>query len=167
MMSPGRVYASTVVVLALCCIPSQVWAQPAPAAGIEVVVPPDVPPGADIIEPVTRSARAPFDGQLLSTDTAIRWTNRLRWYRETMTRFVAQHDEIITALNDSNARAMSVVSNSLGREIQGLRTDLRTQARLLQPDPVPFYKTWGFAFALGCGLATVIVGFVAYALTAI
>lgn len=41
----------------------------------------DIPPGEDVIESVAKGKPAPFDGQLFSPDTALRWSNWLLQYQ--------------------------------------------------------------------------------------
>lgn len=41
----------------------------------------DIPPGEDVIESVSKGKPAPFDGQLFSPDTALRWSNWLLQYQ--------------------------------------------------------------------------------------
>lgn len=130
------------------------------------VGPPSIPPGEDQIEALSLGARAPFEGMLLSTDTSIRWVNRLRWWREAFRLRVEQNEELLTAVRNSHSREIDVVRGSYEREIDGLRADIRRTVALYERqleryrDP-PFYKEWGFAFGVGVVLVGAIVGITA------
>lgn len=128
--------------------------------------PPDLPPGDDTIEAVSQGEAAPFQGMLLNTDTAIRWTNRLLWYRQAL-RLRSEHfDDAVVMIQGSHARELGLIEGSYGREIEGLRQDLRDQAAAFAQSQDPaFYETWGFALALGVVLAGTLVGFSAWALS--
>lgn len=152
---------SLVLAAALVLAPmTRVWAQDAPDT------PPDLPPGDDTIEAVARGEAVPFQGMLLNTDTAIRWTNRLLWYQQAL-RLRSEHfDDAVVMIQGSHARELGLIEASYAREIEGLRQDLRDQATAFarSQDPV-FYETWGFALALGVVLAGTLVGFSAWALS--
>lgn len=136
------------------------------AAQEAVPTPPSIPPGDDVIVVTHVGDRATTAGMLLDTDTAIRWTNRLTWWRETF-RLHLEHDaEVTLALQHSHELELSIVRESYEREIEGLRTDLRDavtryEAELAARRNPPFYETWGFAFGMGVLVTGVIVGLVA------
>lgn len=137
----------------------------APTLAQEAPQPPDLPPGEDRIESVSQGRIAPFSGMLLDTDTAIRWTNRLTWWRETFSLRLRQQAEILDALRASHQTELEIVRASAVREIEGLRTDLRTSTEryeemLAHEREQPFYETWGFAFGLGALAMGVVVGVV-------
>lgn len=134
-----------------------------PANAQEALSPPDLPPGEDRIEAVAAGVRAPFDGMLLDTDTAIRWTNRLLWWRETFQLRLHEHAAVLEALRRSHDTELTVVRESYEREIVGLREDLRAstlryEAELAERRNPPFWETWGFAFGMGALAMGVIVG---------
>ncbi len=102
---------------------------------------------------------------LLDTDTAIRWTNRLRWWPETFRLHLAEDLEVLEALRRSHDTEMGIVRDSLTREVEGLRTDLRDavlryETELARHRNPPFYETWGFAFGMGVVLTGVVVALV-------
>lgn len=135
----------------------------APASAQEALQPPDLPPGEDRIEAVTAASRAPYDGMLLDMDTAIRWTNRLTWYRETLQLRLREASEVLAAVRQSHETEITVLRESYVREIEALRTDLRTQVlryetELARHRDPPFYETWGFAFGMGALAMGVVVG---------
>lgn len=124
------------------------------AAQDDSPVPPEIPPGADRIESLSEGRAAPFTGMLLDTDTAIRWTNRLRWWREAFRLQVREDLEVLDATRRSHALEMDVIRESYVREINGLRDTARDLAtsyerQLAKYRNPPFYKQWGFAFAMG------------------
>lgn len=128
---------------------------------------PDVPLGDDAMEALSAGDRAPYEGILLSTDTAIRWTNRISWYRHELRLTIDEWTARELATAASHERELTLVRESYTREIDGLREDLRAaveryEAQLAEArrDP-PFYETWGFAFGMGVLVTGVLVGVVA------
>ena len=141
------------------------WLLPGTVAAQDIN-PPDIPPGEDHIEAMTSGERAPFTGMLLETDTAIRWTNRLRWWRETFQLRLREQGEILDALRRSHTVEIEVIRQSYEREITGLREDFRQMVDLYERQleryrNPPFYETWGFAFGMGAVAVSVVVGVVA------
>ena len=141
------------------------WLLPG-AVAAQDVNPPDIPPGEDHIEALTSGERAPFTGMLLETDTAIRWTNRLRWWRETFQLRLREQGEILDALRRSHTVEIEVIRQSYEREITGLREDFRQMVDLYERQleryrNPPFYETWGFAFGMGVVVVSVVVGVIA------
>jgi hypothetical protein len=141
------------------------WLLPG-AVAAQDINPPDIPPGEDHIEAMTSGERAPFTGMLLETDTAIRWTNRLRWWRETFQLRLREQGEILDALRRSHTVEIEVIRQSYEREIIGLREDFRQMVDLYERQleryrNPPFYETWGFAFGTGVVAVSVVVGVVA------
>lgn len=135
---------------------ARVAAQDAPAA-------PNLPPGTDRITSVQEGGRAPYAGMLLDTDTAIRWTNKLLWWPTAFRLHLAQDVEELAARDRSAGTELRIVQESLGREITGLRTDLREavtryERELASYRDPPFWETWGFAFGMGALALGVIVG---------
>lgn len=135
-------------------------------ATVEVPVPPAMPPGDDNIVSMQTGDRAQHAGMLLDTDTSIRWLNRLTWWHETF-RLHLQHDvEIQAAMAASHQRELDQQAASFGREIDGLRTDLRDavtryETELAARRNPPFFETWGFAFGMGGLAVAVVVGLLA------
>lgn len=127
---------------------------------------PVIPPGDDRIEHVVAGSRAPYDGMLLDTDTAIRWTNRITWLRETLRLRTEEHSRILAAIQASALRDQQILEQSYTRQIEALRQDLRDavtryERELLRHRDPPFYETWGFAFGVGVLVTGIIVGVVA------
>jgi tetrahydromethanopterin S-methyltransferase subunit F len=133
---------------------------------VEPREPPDLPPGDDVITALTEGARAPYTGMLLDTDTAIRWTNRLNWFRNEL-RLVMQTDaKILAAVRRSHETELRLVRESYEREIEGLRNDLRHQAETFaqaQARGHPWYDTFVFGVIIGVVFSCVLVGLTAWA----
>lgn len=121
-----------------------------------------LPPGPDTIETMAPRQPAPYAGMLLSTDTAIRWTNALRWWPETFQLRMAHLEAVFTTTLESADRRRVIEVESLGREISGLRNDIRIQARRYERelailrDP-PFRQTRAFGFVSGFTLAVLLL----------
>lgn len=133
----------------------------APQPGIPT--PPDIPSGTDRIQPATQGQPAPFTGMLLDTDTAIRWTNRLRWYQEEFRLHLTMDAQVQDALRSDGDARVTIVTASYQRLLDNLRQDLRDQAATFararaQENNKPFWESWGFAFALGIVVAGLLVG---------
>lgn len=124
--------------------------------------PPDVPPGDDVITSLDVGDPAPHAGQLLDTDTAIRWTNRLRWYSFRLRLMESEYTQSTDAIEQSWMRRIRILDESYQREILGLREDLRGQAedfaeRLSDAENTAWYETWTFGFIVGTALTTAVV----------
>jgi len=103
---------------------------------------------------------------LLDTDTAIRWTNRLRWWREAFRLQVREDLEILDATRRSHELEIVVIRDSYTREIDGLRETARQlvlnyEQQLQRYRNPPFYEQWGFAFGLGATVVAVVGALVA------
>ncbi len=137
----------------------------APAAAQDVPHAPDLPPGADRITAVAEGGRAPYAGMLLDTDTAIRWTNKLLWWPTAFRLHLEQDAEALAARDRSTDAQVQIVEASMGREVTGLRSDLREavtryERELASYRNPPFYETWSFAFGMGALALGVIIGVV-------
>jgi ElaB/YqjD/DUF883 family membrane-anchored ribosome-binding protein len=103
---------------------------------------------------------------LLDTDTAIRWTNRLSWFRNELRLVMRTDAEILAAVRRSHETELRLVRESYEREIEGLRGDLRHQAETFaqaQAREHPWFDTFAFGAVVGIVLAGVIVGLTAWA----
>lgn len=151
-----------VLLLLLCLLPSPASAQegaPVPEGDV------DVPPGEDRIVVAREGTPAPFTGQLFDQPTALRWGNRIVRYRMRIRLLEQELTVTRDAYEASITERLRLQSESYGREIEGLRTDLRDQAaryesELAQHRNPPFYETWGFAFGMGVLLTAVVVAVV-------
>lgn len=119
---------------------------------------PAIPEGPDRIESLPEGQRAPYTGMLLDTDTAIRWTNALRWWPEAFRLRVqllgAIHEETVA----SYERRLTLVEESYTREIEGLRQDVRdVSQRLADAMTREWYETVGFGVVVGVVISAVIV----------
>lgn len=154
-------------------LPAMAMAQQTPPAGAQAApLPPDIPPGTDRIVPATQGQPAAFTGMLLDTDTAIRWTNRARWYQEEFRLHLTMDASVQDALRHDGDARVDIVTQSYQRLLDNLRQDLRTQATTFaaaqaREHDKPFWESWGFSFTLGVIVAGVLVGFVAWALSSL
>ncbi len=120
---------------------------------------PAIPEGVDRIESVTQGQPAPFSGMLLDTDTSIRWVNALRWWPMTF----ENHGQLFLAIFDeaeaSYERRLSLIEDSYGREITGLRENVRDISQQLADSLTrEFHETVEFGVLLGVIISMVIVG---------
>jgi hypothetical protein len=123
---------------------------------------PAVPEGVDEVVALQQGARAPYDGMLLSTDTAIRWTNALRWWPETFRLRLQLMGQIFDEQEQSYQLRLRIVEESYGREIAGLRQDARELAdRLARAMDRPWYDTVAFGIGVGAVVVLIIGGLVA------
>lgn len=154
-------WAVLATLLAVLGAPGALQAQETPVA---VPEPPDVPPGEDRIESLALRAPAPFAGMLLDTDTAIRWTHRLEWYRAELQLQLRTAASILAAERSSHETELTLTSDSYTREIEGLMRDIREQAQRYEEElarlraPQPFWESWGFAFGMGVLVTGIVVG---------
>jgi hypothetical protein len=138
----------------------------APGAAEAALEPPDIPPGDDVITAMAEGSRALHAGMLLDTDTAIRWTNRLSWFRNELRLVLRTDSEILSALRRSHETELRIVRTSYEREIEGLRGDLRQQAQTFAAARAaehPWFDTFAFGAVIGVVLSGVLVGLVAWA----
>jgi len=141
-----------------------VWLAPvlAFAQEVEAPVPPAVPPGVDRIEAVVEGGRVPFRGMLLDTDTAIRWTNALRWWPQEYVLVLRAHRRELALLEGSHERQLRIAEESYRREIDGLRADLQRQATQFmearQANERAWHDTFGFGLTVGIVVAAVFAG---------
>lgn len=121
---------------------------------------PDEPPGDDVITDLDAGTRAPHRGILLDTDTAIRWRNRMQWYRNELALRIRLLDDTQRILIESHGRELEAVRASYEREIEGLRTDLREQAEeyAAQIRGPEWWETGTFGFAMGVLVTVLIAG---------
>ena len=131
----------------------------------------DVPAGSDVIVVAREGVAAPFTGQLFDQATALRWGNRIVRYRMRIHLLEEELTATRTAYDTSMTERLRLQAESFGREIDGLRTDLRDQAARYEGELAryrnqPFWESWGFAFGMGALVVAVIVGVVGAAILA-
>jgi len=130
----------------------------------------DYPPGDDQIVPLGLGDRAPFEGQLFSTDTAIRWGFRLQTLRLQLETDVAREREICAAQNDLLTTKMQLAADNQLFQLTTLREQLVAQqqqvvelnAQLAEAKDTPWYATWTFGLAVGIVVSGVLVGLTGY-----
>lgn len=120
---------------------------------------PAIPEGPDVITSLTEGQRAPHGGMLLDTDTAIRWTNALRWWPEAFRLRVSLLGAIYDETQASHAIQLRIVEESYGREITGLRQDVRDMAQqVADARSRAWYETVEFGLVMGMLIVLVIGG---------
>jgi hypothetical protein len=159
-----KLLAPILAVLALFVLPGQSKAQETAPRATQAPVAPSIPTGEDVITILQLNERAPHAGMLLNTDTSIRWTNRLNWYRNELQLNINTNLRITEALEHSHAVELRLVEESYRREILGLRADLREQARRLTREE-PWYSTFSFGLIIGTVVSAAVVGFTAWAVS--
>ena len=113
-----------------------------------------IPPGDDKIVSVKKTDPAPIDGQLYSTDTAIRWAFWLQQYKYRLKADVEQAQQVCKAETDYRDKAL-VIENDRNGKVEKDLTDrlIRSEkARLAAEDEArnpPWYRTTGFGVVLG------------------
>lgn len=113
--------------------------------------------GNDNITHLQAGAKAPYEGILLDLDTASKWTLRADWAQKQLQLDSDLLRSVMQQEIDARERLLLASKESYEREIVGLRTDLREQAKTFEKSqrPTPFYKTGAFGFAMGALIAGV------------
>lgn len=134
------------IFLALCVMLSStaVYAQPVEA----------IPPGDDVIVAIKKGVQAPFDGQLFSSETALRWANWLKQFRARLELDVKRANdvcEVEKGYRDSllvieRERAASVERDLQDRLKASEAARLRAEEAMRDP---AFYKTPEFGVIIG------------------
>jgi hypothetical protein len=130
----------------------------------------DYPPGDDQIVPLALGGRAPFDGQLFSTDTAIRWGFRLQRLRLQLEEDVAREREICAAQNDLLTTKMGLAAENQQFQLTTLRDQLAGEhqtildltAQLAAAEEPPWYRTWTFGLIVGVVMTGALVAVSGY-----
>jgi len=130
------------VVSALILASSSAYAQ-------EVVA---VPPGPDSIVPLRKGEPAPFDGQLFSNETAIRWANWLAQYKM----LVKSDVDLQKKLCEADTQLLQKKLDLENQEYQRVTTELQAKLTKAQEEAAnpPFYRTP--LFNIGVGVVTTI-----------
>lgn len=149
------------LVVLLLTLPRLAWADPPSVAPLT-----PVPPGEDIIIPITKGEISPIDGQLFSTESAIRWGNYLQQCRVRLTADVQlqanKDQEQINYLNQVVAleqKKYDTVVPDYQKRLQDAETALAA--------PTPWYKTVTFGVALGVLVAVAVGATTAYLISAV
>lgn len=127
-------------------IPSVLYAQTPPIATI--------PPGDDKISVIHKGDQAPSDGQLYSTDTALRWAFWLQQYKYRLKSDVEQVQQVCKAETEYRDKSL-VVEKTRADKVEKDLADrlLRSEkARLSAEDEArnpPWYRTREFGLVLG------------------
>jgi len=128
-----------------------------------------IPPGDDTIVSLEKGKPAPFDGQLFSIDTALRWGFWLQQYKlrlredvelaqkkcEVELTYKTKELEIATKYNDT------VEKDLTDRLLKSEKRTIEWQDEALNP---PFFKSLTFGVILGTVVTGTIAGLVIWAL---
>lgn len=114
----------------------------------------DIPPGDDKIVSVAKEEKAPFSGQLFSSDTALRWANWLQQYKLRLRVDVQKEIEVCKATTDykdkvvqiEKARAAKVEEDLVDRLQRAETARLTAEEEARNP---AWYKTREFGLVLG------------------
>lgn len=148
--------ALLVSMLCLALLPvSQAYATPDWVAAIGTEQPPPFLLGDDRITHVAKGSAAPYEGVLLDLDTAARWTMRIDWGQKQLRLDADILRAVMVQELAAKDKLLQLSQKSYEREIEGLRGDLRDQAKTFakSQQPTPFYKTGAFGLAMGVVLS--------------
>lgn len=113
-----------------------------------------IPPGDDKIVSIKKGQPAPFDGQVFSNDTALRWANWLKQLRARLELDVKKEKDVCTVetkhrdelLGIERARAGAVEKDAQERLRRSEEARLKAEEIARNP---PFYKTMEFGMIMG------------------
>lgn len=157
-----------VAALLFLLLSSSAYAQdiPSPDADIE-----DIPPGEDQIIPLKEGEEAPFDGQLFSPATALRWANWLRQYKYKLEWDVNLVSDVCRANLDYKEELLEIEKkkgDDIQRDLED-RLSRSEQARLAAEEEArnpPWYRTWEFGVGVGVVSTVALIAVTAVALNA-
>lgn len=115
---------------------------------------PAIPPGEDVIVPLSKGQVAPFQGQLFDTNTALRWGLWLQQYQSRMGLERERADKLCRVELDFADSILSIQQEKSTRLEEDLKERLRrTEESLIKAEdrlsnPV-WYESGAFHFALG------------------
>jgi hypothetical protein len=138
---------------------------PVPAVKLE-----PIPPGDDIIRSIKKGQTAPFDGQLFSPETALRWSNYLDQYDVQLKLVTKTTRELCQLELHYKAEAERVEREAHAQNVRELleRVDrLERQNLALQKkaqEKPPWYKTRTFGVVLGATGSAALFGASVWAL---
>jgi len=113
----------------------------------------EIPPGADEIVSVKKGQPAPFDGQLFSPDTALRWANWLQQYKYRLVWDVEREQKLCVEENGYRDKLL-VIEKERSKKVEDDLTErlkVTEQARIdaeLAQEP-PWYNTTVFGIVVG------------------
>jgi hypothetical protein len=117
----------------------------------------DFPPGEDQIVPLAVGDRAPFEGQLFETTTAIRWGFRIQSLRLRLDADVAAANESCAVQTELLTTKLNLAQERFDFNVTML-TDARDQLQaqvvqlteaLADAQDTPWYRSWTFGLVVG------------------
>jgi hypothetical protein len=134
------------VLLSLLVLPTVAYGEEAPEPEDEVV-------------PIERGDRAPFTGQLFPTELAIRMGMRIERLELRLQADVERERRSCEIRLEFESRRLALEQERRDFEIQQLTERVEHQAEeLAQARITPWYRGWGFAFAMGVVGSIILVG---------
>lgn len=125
------------------------------------------PPGDDKITAVFKGDKVPYDGQLFSPETSIRWAFWLQQYQQRLKADVDKEQAICSVKDEYHDSVLSIEKEKYASVTKDLKDKLlesekeRVAAEEEARNP-PWYKTWTFGLILGVvGSAGIFAGSVA------
>lgn len=120
------------------------------------------PPGDDRIAPLGLGEKAPFEGQLFDTPTALRWANWLKQYKYRLKADVELSEKICVVKGEysekvlaaEKERASTVETDLKTRLLRSEQSRVKAEYELQNP---PWYKSFWFPMTVGV-VGTVAVG---------
>lgn len=130
-----------------------------------------IPPGEDTITSLKKGDKAPYDGQLFSVDTAIRWGNWLQQYKYRLVWDVELEQGICNEEKVHRDQLLTIEKERAGTVETSLRTALRQseQERLKAEEAArnpPWYSTMEFGVVVGAVAAVGVMAVAIWALEA-
>ena len=146
-----------IAILLLIILPSTALAQTPPIITF--------PPGEDKIVAIKKGEPAPFDGQLMDTNTAIRWGNWMEQYQLRLKIDAEMHKSSVAIQNKYFEDMIKLERDQyriVTEDYQLRITELETRLRA----PKPWYETQTFSFVMGAATMAGVVALSIWALDA-
>lgn len=130
-----------------------------------------IPPGEDKIVPLKQGEKAPYDGQLFSVDTSIRWGNWLQQYRYRLIWDVELEKQVCTEEITYRDNLLTIEKDRASKTEESFREALQRseKARLIAEEAArnpPWYSTVEFGVVVGAVSAVAILAVAVWALEA-
>lgn len=159
--------------LILLLLSSHVQAQPSPdPPGYEKPIPVEtIPPGDDLIKPLRKGDKAPFDGQLFNIDTSIRWGFWLQQYRYRLVADSKRYQQLCrveTGFRDKKLEIEKSRNDKIDKDLRDrlLRSEKARLAAEEDSRNPPWYSTTEFGMVIGAVATLAVVAVAVWALEA-
>lgn len=123
----------------------------------------DIPPGEDQITPMRKGEAAPYDGQLFSNPTSLRWANWLKQYQLRLQLDEDYNKRMCAAETDYRDRLLEIERQKYTEvtgsyQVQVATRDNQIQQLRFEASNPPWYKTVWFGFTVGVVVTAAAVG---------